>query len=190
MQPDAAESVWDALFTAGAPFGITPIGGQALDIARLEAGFIQPEAEFMPAANLVRPNRGRSPFELGLGHLVHLDKPVFNGRRALLEEQQQGSRYRLVRLDVAGNKPASEAFIYNHKEQEVGHVTSAAWSPSAKMNIALASLQMPWGRPEDELYAEVYYDSELQWNRLMARCKVVEHAFFDPPRRRKTPADC
>ena len=55
---------------------------------------------------------------------------------------------------------------------------------------ALASLEMPWGRPGDELYAEVYYNSELQWKRLMARCKVVEGAFFDPPRRRKTPADC
>ena len=58
------------------------------------------------------------------------------------------------------------------------------------MNIALASMEMPWGRPGDELYAEVYYNSELQWKRLMARCKVVEGAFFDPPRQRKTPADC
>ena len=190
MEPDWAESVWDALFEAGAPYGIMPIGGQALDIARIEAGFIQADVEFVPAATVVRPDRGRSPFELGLGRLVHFDKPVFNGRKALLQEREQGSRYRLVKLDIAGNKPAGDAFIYNRKEKVVGHVTSAVWAPSAKMNIALVSLQMPWGRSHDELYAEVYYNSELQWKRQMARCKVVEGAFFDPPRRRRTPADC
>jgi len=55
------------------------------------------------------------------------------------------------------------------------------------MNIALASLEMPWGMPDDELYAEIYYNRELQWNRMMARCKLVEGAFFDPPRRSETP---
>ncbi len=190
IEPGRAERLWDALFSAGNPFGILPVGGQALDMARIEAGFIQAGVEFVPAATVVRPHRGRSPFELGLGRLVHFDKPIFNGRRALLEERKQGSRYRLVKLDIAGNKPAGDAFIYNRKQKVIGHVTSAVWSPSAKMNIALASLEMPWGRPDDELYAEVYYNSELQWKRLLARCKVVEDAFFDPPRRHKTPAEC
>ena len=185
-----AERLWDALFAAGKPFGILPIGSQALDMARIEAGFIQAGVEFIPAVDLVRPDRGRSPFELGLGRLVHFDKPVFNGSKALLEEQQQGSRYQLVRLDVAGNRPASDSFICNQKQKVVGHVTSAVWSPSAKMNIALASLQLPWGKSDDELYAEVYYNDELQWKRLMACCKVVHGAFFNPPRRRRTPADC
>ncbi len=191
VDPARAEKLWDALFAAGKPLGILPIGTQALDMARIEAGFIQAGVEFVPAVDLVRPDRGRSPFELGLDWLVDFDKPIFNGKKALLEEREQGSRYRLVRLDVAGNKPANESFIYNRKKEIVGHVTSAVWSPSAKMNIALASLEMPWGQPDDELYAEVYYNRELQWNRLMARCRVVQGAFFDPPRRRMTPPpDC
>ncbi len=136
---------------------------------------------------MVRAGRGRSPFELGLDWLVHFDKPVFNGRKALLKEKEQGSRYRFARLDVEGNKPANESFIYNSKKDIVGHVTSAVWSPSAKKNIALASLDMPWGRAGDELYAEIYYNRELQWNRTMARCQVVDGAFFDPARRRETP---
>jgi aminomethyltransferase len=70
----------------------------------------------------------------------------------------------------------------------VGTVTSAEWSPSAKSNIALASLHVPWGRPGDELWAEIYYQRELKWARVMARCRVVEGAFFDPPRRRAVPA--
>lgn len=187
-EPARAEALWDALFAAGAPFGILPAGVEALDLARIEAGFIQAWEEFVPAAEVVRPGRGRSPFELGLDWLVHLDKPLFNGRKALLEEREKGSRYRLVRLDIAGNKPAAESFICDRREDVVGHVTSAAWAPTAKMNIALASLEMPWGRPQDELYAEVYYNSELQWKRLMSRCRVVEGAFFDPPRRRAAPA--
>ena len=190
IEPARAEKLWDVLFETVKLFGILPIGRPALDIARIEAGFIQAGVEFLPGVDVVRPDRGRSPFELRLDRLVHLDKPVFNGRRALLEERERGSRYRLVRLDVAGNKPARGAFIYNRREKVVGHVTSAVWAPSAKMNVALASLDMPWGKQDDELYAEVYYNSELQRKRHMARCKVVQGAFFDPPRRRKTPACC
>ena len=46
---------------------------------------------------------------------------------------------------------------------------------------------MPWGLPGDELYAEIYYQRELKWTRVMARCAVVEGIFFDPPRKRATP---
>lgn len=184
---DNAERLWDGLFEAGSRFGILPTGSLALDMVRIEAGFIQAGVDFIPALHVVRAGRGRSPFELGLGWLVDFEKPVFNGRRALLKEKQQGSRYRFVRLDVEGNKPATESFIYNGRNRIVGHVTSATWSPSAKKNIALASLDMPWGRPEDELYAEIYYNRELKWNRVMARCRVVKGAFFDPSRRRQTP---
>jgi aminomethyltransferase len=93
-----------------------------------------------------------------------------------------------VKFDVEGNKPATDSFIYTKGRKVVGHVTSAVWSPSAKANIAIASLDMPWGRASDSLYAEVYYNAELRWNRLMARCRLVEGAFYDPPRRRETPA--
>jgi aminomethyltransferase len=185
--PEHAEGLWDALFEAGEPYGIFPIGSHALDISRIEAGFIQADVDFVPALDVIRAGRGRSPFELGLDWLVHFDKPIFNGRRALLKEKENGSRYRFVRLDVEGNKPANDSFIYNAKKEIVGHITSATWSPSAKKNIALGSVKMPWGKVGDELYAEIYYNRELQWSRVMARCQVVEGAFFDPPRRRETP---
>ena len=52
---------------------------------------------------------------------------------------------------------------------------------------ASASVEMPWGLSGDELLAEIYYQRELKWTRLMARCQVVDGIFFDPPRKRATP---
>jgi aminomethyltransferase len=188
IEPVRALALWDALFEKGASHGIRPMGTRALEVSRIEAGFIQAQIDFLPADQAIRLDRTRSPFELDLGRLVDFSKPNFNGRRALLEEQRRGSRFRLVRLDVEGNKPARSAYIYDGRRNVIGTVTSAQWSPSAKSNIALASLQMPWGRPGDDLWAEIYYQRELKWSRVMARCRVVEGAFFDPPRRRATPA--
>jgi aminomethyltransferase len=172
---------------AGRAYGIRPIGSHALDIARIEAGFIQAGVDFVPAEHAVRPGRARTPFELGLGWLVHLEKSNFNGRRALIAEKARGPRHRLVRLDIEGNKPARDSFVYDSRRKVVGTVTSATWSPSAKANIALATVKAPHGSPGDRLWAEIYYNRELQWNRVMAACRVVEGAFFDPPRRRATP---
>jgi aminomethyltransferase len=188
IAPAKAEALWDRLFTAGRDLGITPIGVKALDMARIEAGFIQAGVDFLPADVAVRPGRTRSPFELGLGWLVDFSKSHFTGRKALTGEAETGSKYHLVKLDIQGNKPARDAFIYNRRNKVVGTVTSAIWSPSAKANIALACVEMPWGLSGDELYAEIYYQRELKWTRVMARCQVVDGVFFDPPRRRVTPA--
>jgi aminomethyltransferase len=190
IEPQFALELWDALFDKGRVHGIRPMGTHALEVARIEAGFIQAHVDFLPADQAIRFDRSRSPFELDLARLVDFSKPNFNGRRALLEEQKRGSRYRLVRLDIEGNKPARSSYIYNaHNNGDVvGTVTSAQWSPSAKANIALATMNMPWGRPGDELWAEIYYQRELKWSKVMARCRVVEGAFYDPPRRRATPA--
>lgn len=188
IEPDHAEQLWDRLFEAGEDFNIMPMGADALGIARIEAGFIQAGVDFVPAEQGIRLGRSRSPYEIGLGWLVHLKKEHFNGKRALMEEKQKGSRYRLVKLDVAGNKPADHSFIFNGRGEEVGIVTSAAWVPTAKRNVAFASMKTPWGEPGDELEAEIYYLRELQWTRVMERCKVIEGPIFDPERRHATPA--
>jgi aminomethyltransferase len=188
IEPERALPLWDALFAAGADHGIRAIGTLALEMSRIEAGFIQAGVDFLPADRAVRVDRTRSPFELDLGRLVDFSKPNFTGRRALLEEQRRGPRFRLVRLDVEGNKPARDAYVYDQRRTNIGVVTSSMWSPAAKASIALASVKMPWGAPGEQLSAEIYYQKELKWNRFMARCRVVEGAFFDPPRRRATPA--
>lgn len=190
MRPDDAADWWDRLFAAGAPYGIRAIGGDALQLARIEAGFIQAEADFLPAKCTVRTGRTRSPFELDLGWLVHFTKPNFNGRRALAEEMRTGSRWRLVRLDIDGNKPAHNAYIYARRRgnrQEIGFTTSATWSPICKQNIALGTVDARYGAPGDTLWVEIYYQREMHWSRVMAEARVVEGPFWSPPRRRATP---
>lgn len=182
-----AEALWDALFAAGQPHLIRPIGSAALELARIEAGFLQAGTDFVPAEHAVRQGVTRSPFELGLAWQVDFDKGLFTGRRALLAEQQRGSRYRFALLDVSGNKPAENAFIFSGRKR-VGTVTSAAWCPTAKANIAFAQLEMPYGLPGDTLTAEIYYQRELQWQRVMAPCEVLELSPLYAPQRRQTPA--
>ena len=148
IEPARALALWDALFAAGADHGIRPMGTHALEVARIEAGFLQAGVDFLPADSAVRVDRTRSPFELDLGRLVDFSKPNFTGRRALLEEQRRGSRFRLVKLDIEGNKLAKAAYIYDRNDSRktvVGTVTSAVWSPAAKANIALATLQHATG---------------------------------------------
>lgn len=189
VAPELAETLWDRLMEAGALYGLRPIGSRALDLARIEAGFLLPHVDFMPAEEALRPTRGRSPFELGLDWLVDLDKGHFIGRRALVEEARRGSHYRVVGLDIDGNKPAHNAYVYHDRTREAGHVTSAMWSPSCKRNIAIATLQTQYVRNgEDDLWAEIYVNKELKWEKRMARARIVQRRFFDPPRRSATPA--
>ena len=85
-----AEALWDRLFEAGKPHLIKPFGSDALELARIETGFLQAGVDFVPAESAVRSGRSRSPFELGLAWLVDLDKPVFNGRKALAARASRG----------------------------------------------------------------------------------------------------
>ena len=190
MDPADAVFFWDALMQAGSTRGIRPIGSQALDMVRIEAGFIMPNLDFVSAESTVHLSRDRSPFELGLDWLVDLKKGHFNGRRALLEEQRRGPVRRLVGLDIEGNKPAHNALVYADKgcRKQVGSVTSAMWSPTCKRNIALAMVDVPYFQLGREIWAEIYLCRELVWERRIARATVVEKPFFAPERRKVTPA--
>ncbi len=190
IAPAKAEALWDAIFEAGSITGIRAFGTNALDLARIEAGFIMAYEDFLPADETVRTGRSRSPFELGLDWLVDFKKPVFNGRRALAEEMRNGSAWRFVRLDIEGNKPAHNAYIFAREKRNkaaIGHVTSAAWSPVCKQNIALGTVRMPHGAPGDTVWVEVYYQREMQWSRVMAPARVVDKPFWFPKRRSATP---
>jgi aminomethyltransferase len=189
LAPEHAETIWDTLMAAGRTRGIRAIGSQALNIARIEAGFIMPNIDFVSAEHTIRLGRDRSPLELGLAWLVDFKKGHFVGRRALLEESKAGVRRQLVGLDVAGNKPAHNALLYTGKSgrREIGSVTSAVWSPTCKRNIALAMVDAPYNQIGSTVWADIYLNRELLWERRMSHAKVVERPFFAPDRRRITP---
>jgi aminomethyltransferase len=174
---------------AGRSRGIRAIGSQALNTARIEAGFLMPNVDFVSAEHTIRTGRDRSPLELGLAWLVDFKKGHFTGRRALLAELQQGLRRQLVGLDVAGNKPAHNALLYTDEKgrREIGSVTSAIWSPTCKRNIALAIVDAPHYKIGSTVWADIYLNRELVWERRMSRAQVVERPFFAPERRRATP---
>ena len=188
VDADKADALWERLWPAGRNFGLRPIGYEALNMARIEAGFIAAGVDFQPIHHAQRPSRGRTPFELGLDWLVSFDKGYFNGRRALTAARQRGPRTMLVALEIEGHKPAQDAFVYHGRKKEAGHVTSALWSPTCKRNLALAELRAPYGiSVTDDLWVEIYHPKEGKWEKVMAQAKIIERPFFKNDRRSATP---
>ena len=178
---------WDALYAAGADFGIQPYGESATNMARLEAGFIMPYMEFNEALKTVNFEYDQTPFELDLGWLVDFKKPHFNGRAALLEQKRNGPKVLLTKLNIEGNKPAEESILYSDKNcsREIGYVTSAMWSPAVKANVALAMIDTT--ALKGEIWAEIYYQRELRHHHKVARCTIQSKPFWSPDRARLTP---
>ena len=192
LPPEKAESLWDALFAAGKDYAMRAIGVHALEQARIEASYLAAYEDFLPANATVRTGHTRSPLELGLGWLVDFKKPNFNGRRALAEEKRNGSTWRLVKLDIEGNKIAHSSYIFADPKANKGHVgfvTSATWSPVCKQNIAIGTVRTPHGKVGSNLWVEIYYQRELHWNREVAKAVVVDKPFWFPPRRSATPPE-
>jgi aminomethyltransferase len=182
-----ALQMWDALYAAGEDYGIHPFGEVATNMTRMEAGFIMPDMEFHEALKTVHFEHDQTPFELDLGWLVDFKKPHFNGRGALLKERDKGPEYRLTKLDIEGNKPALESYLYSNKActKQIGYVTSAMWSPVVKANIALAMIKTK--HLGGDIWAEIYYAKELRQYSKVARCTVQTKPFWAPKRARATP---
>jgi aminomethyltransferase len=189
VDADDALALWDRLMDAGALLGIRAIGYTALNRARIEAGFIVANADFTTAEHAVRADRVRMPDEIGLGWMVDAQKAHFNGRRAILRAREKGGlRHVLVGLEVEGNVPAEHAIVYHRQKREVGLVSAAIWSPTAKRNVAIASLERPYGDSvTDDLWVEIYAMRELRYVKLMKRARIVERPFVKLPRRTATP---
>jgi len=190
IRPEGALALWDRLMAAGQDRGIRAIGYQALDMARIEAGFILPNVDFISAAHTVRLNRETTPIELGLEWLVAMEKGHFNGRRALAAELARGSRRRLLAIEIAGKKAADGSLVYDDAEgnRQVGEIKSALWSPTCKRNIALAMIDAPYFRTLKLFWVDIYLHRELMWERRMERAWPVERPFFAPDRRKAVPA--
>jgi aminomethyltransferase len=186
---ELALSLWDRLLEAGHVHGIRAIGYTALNRARIEAGLIVANADFVTAEHAIRGDRMRMPDEIGLGFMLDPEKGHFNGRRAILAARAaQTMKHILVGLEIEGNVPAEHAIVYHRQKREVGLVSAAIWSPMAKRNIAIASLTRPYGHAVvNDLWVEIYAMRELRHQKLMKRAKVVSRPFIKLDRRTANP---
>lgn len=186
--PDHAEPLWDAIFGVQGQYDIRAMGLDALEMVRIEAGFIMPGFDFNAANSTIRAGYDRSPYEVGLGWVVNLDKGHFCGRKALKAENERPARRRLTKLVVEGNKPVGEAFIYAGKNgRQVGEIKCTTWSPILKANLALADIDCVNGRLPERLWARFDYQRELKWRTAWARCHAQSKPFYSPDHKSATP---
>ncbi len=200
MNPNDALSVWDLLMDKGKTFGITPTGLHALDIARVEAGLILLDVDYISTRHALIESRKSSPYELGLGWAVKLKKKNFIGKARLLEEFENSSEWSFVGIEIewigfekhyraAGLAPGlpSTAWrtstpLYNNNEQ-VGYATSGTWSPLLKRYIALAHVKSKYAKEGSELMFEL----KVEHYRKLTKATVVKTPFYDPERKRSCP---
>ena len=169
--PRDAGTVFDAVWEAGQKHGIKPMGLEALDMVRVEAGLIFANHEF---------NDQTDPFEAGIGFTVPLKTKTddFIGRDALIK-RKENPRHILVGLDIDGNDPVGHGDCVHIGRAQIGVVTSATRSPILKKSIALARV--------DVMHADIGTEVEIgkldgQQKRLPA--KIVSLSHYDPQKTR------
>ena len=169
--PSGAPALWDAIFTAGAEHGLVPMGLEALDILRIEAGLIFAGHEFCDQTD---------PYEAGIGFTVPLKtkEDGFIGREALLKRRDNPQR-RLVGLELQGGEPAAlDDGVYVGRAQ-VGTITSGTISPTLRKNVALCRMAVE--------YADI--DTQVEVGKIDGHQKripasVVRFPFYDPAKSR------
>src|SRR5215470_6825609 len=195
-----AVKVWDALMEKGQQFDIHAAGMLALDVARVEAGLLLIEVDYISSKKALIPSQKFSPYELGFGKMVHLEKENFIGKRALEKDQKNGVPRQLVGLEVDwveveeqhdkfGLTPAAPTQasrvsvpVYSGNTQ-VGKATTTAFSPLLKKLIALASVDTSHSRPGTKLQMELTIEAQ----RLKTTATVVKLPFFNPARKTAVP---
>ena len=197
IDPKDALVIWDILIEQGRSFGITPTGLQALDIARIEAGLILLDVDYISSRYAIIESRKSSPFELGLGWAVKMNKKNFIGKEALKKEIMKDSEWNFVGIEIkwdqleklyrqVGLAPGlpstawrtSTPLYFNH--QQVGYATSGTWSPILKRYIALAHVKSNYAEEGTNLDFEV----KIEHYRKLTKATIVKTPFYNPERKR------
>jgi aminomethyltransferase len=198
---DQAVKVWDALMEKGKQFDIHAAGMLALDVSRAEAGLLLIDVDYTSSKKALIPSQKYSPYELGFGKMVHLDKETFIGKRALARDSQQGVVRQLVGLEVdwveveeqfdkfglspAAPSQASRVAVPVYVgDKHVGKATTTAFSPLLKKLIALASVSTEHSQPGTKLQMELTIEAQ----RMKTTATVVPLPFFNPKRKTAVPA--
>jgi aminomethyltransferase len=194
---EQALALWDALMEAGRAYDITPTGMLALDVARIEAGLILLDVDYTSAKKALVPSQKYSPYEIGLGRLVNLNKAPYVGHAALRREAARGAPRELVGLEVswddverlydaAGLAPqlpatASRVSVPVFRDGvQVGRASSTTWSPTLKKMISLATVAREAAQAGTALQMEM----TVEYRRREVGVTVAPLPFFDPARKR------
>lgn len=169
--PNAAEEVFDAIWAAGDPKGMIPLGLAALDMLRIEAGLIFAGYDFSDEID---------PFEAGIGFTVPLktQQDEFIGRKAI-EERKAHPHRKLVGLDIQGGLVPQHGDGVRIGKAQIGVITSAMKSPYLGKTIALARV--------DIIHSDIGTDLEigqLDGEQKRLKAKVVRFPHFDPTKER------
>ncbi len=196
MPWDRGVDVWDALMSGGQPFDIHAAGMLALDVARVEAGLLLIDVDFFSSKKALIESQKYSPFEMGLGRLVQLDRGPFVGRAALVDERRRGVSQQIVGLEISwpaveqlyeklglapqiGAAASRTAVPVYRGSRQVGRATTTTWSPVLKKLIALATVSAPHVAEGTALEFEVTVEAV----RHRVPATVVKTPFFNPPRK-------
>lgn len=197
IDAQSALMVWDRLFEAGDGFGITPVGMVALDIARIEAGLVMLQVDYISARKALIEEQKSSPYELGLDWTVDLRKENFIGRKSLSTEKGRSPQWKLVGVEVdwtslekefrwvgmvpqvAGRASRSAIPVYRDGFQ-IGHTSSHTFSPILKKYIGIATIEGRFA----EYGSPVEIEITVEYVRRKAEAIIVRLPFFDPPRKR------
>jgi aminomethyltransferase len=174
--PKDARAVWDVVWEAGRPHGLSPLGLDALDVLRIEAGLVFAGYEFDDQVD---------PYEAGIGFTVALDKgrPAdqpehpgddFVGREALRRRRAQPQRV-LVGLELAGNETVGHGDPVHVGRPRVGVVTSGCRSPWLGTNIALARVAV-----EMSVLGTEVEIGKIDGHQKRIPARVVRFPFYDP----------
>jgi aminomethyltransferase len=168
--PKDAVSVWDAIMTAGEPFGLQPFGFDALDMVRIEAGLVFGGHDFDSTTD---------PFEAGIAFTVPQKKEEDYVGRAAIERRRANPLRKLVGLEIAGNEKPSHGDPVFVGRAEVGIVTSAMRSPLLKKTLAFARVDVAHAALETSLAV-----GRLDGMQKRLKATVVPFPFYDPEKKR------
>ncbi|GAA4338702.1 glycine cleavage system aminomethyltransferase GcvT [Flaviaesturariibacter amylovorans] len=155
-----AETIWNAIFEAGAPQGLKPIGLAARDTLRLEMGFALYGNDIDDTT---------SPLEAGLGWITKFTKD-FTAKEILQKQKEQGITRKLVGFEMVDKGiPRHHYPIVNEAGEEIGYVTSGTQSPSLGKAIGMGYVRKDLSEIDSEIYVKVR-DKQL-------KAKVVKIPF-------------
>jgi len=171
VHPRYGPQLWNSLMAAGKPQGLQPLGMNALNRARIEAGLLARGYEFDDLT---------SPYQAGIGWTVAMKKPDFIGKSALEAIRQHPPRV-TVGLVLQGNEVAAhgQCVFAQGERWRVGHITSATFSPILNKSIAIAQIAPEYAQP-----ATIVEVGLLDGIKRRIEATVGPLAAFDPTKSR------